>query len=544
MSASAFLDRLFESAPAELWGYYWRLAGQTTEAWPATAHPDTFLGQRDVYLGVSLSTRSLAVNERVKADESAGILAFWADVDVAGPAHQKTNLPPSYDDALWLIDQMPLRPTVIIHSGHGLQPWWFLKEPWLFATAEERADGAACAAGWQALLRQKARDRGWDVDSTGDLARVMRLPGTLNAKLPAAVVPVREGEGHWDYVYDPSDFRPFLPEAKVSLNGHAEIEAEEPRYLEIKALLNSHRGAKMAYERKMKTGDISPSGQDMALAIAAAYENWPAARIAGLLKVCREENGEDLKHPTYYSLTVSKAVQFVQAERTQNKQVCDLTEFTEAYQGNGATPANAAEAAPESSDQDQKRRDIIDMIQRITGIGLLQVVRHTSTPPIYRLVLEQGQLTLGGIDALCDQNLFRRKVFDFTRHYPPAVNRRQWDAIPQALMKIAEDEETDEEGNHCTAGPAWLRDYLSDNPPVGELIDAIHSDSPFMRDGRTGFFLRSLRQWLLINRAQKLTVPAIASILRQAGCRPTSEKYHTPDGKRTTCYVWWVPDKG
>ena len=534
--ANEFLSQLFEGAPDNLFGYFWRLSDKTAHPFPAAAPPDLHGGAADVYLGVSLSSRPPAPSERVRAAEAAGIMALWADVDVAGPAHKKANLPPSFEGALALVAEMPLRATAVVHSGHGLQPWWFLKEPWLFGDDGERARAAAAASGWQSLLSQKARAHSWDVDSTGDLSRVMRLPGTVNGKVVTEPLNVVVMTADYSVRYDPDDFLPFHVARTVPLNGDGkEVEAEEPRYAEVSGLLKASRGARLAFERKLTTGDTSPSGQDMALAIAAAAENWAAPRIAGLLVLCREQNGEDLKHPAYYSLTVNKAVQFVQAERTQDKAVCDLSEFLGQY---GPPEANGCPPPPEPD----KRRGLIDMLRRITGLDICGLIRHNSSPVAYRLVLGNGQFLLGGVNALCDQNIFRRKLFDFTRRLPPLVKKKQWDTVAQALMDIAEDEETDEEGNHCTAGPCWLRDYIAENPPIDQAEEAIGSSLPFVKDGRTMFFLRNLRLWLKLYRGQDLTVPALSSILRQAGCESTHENYKNGDGKRTSCHLWSIPE--
>ncbi len=87
-----------------------------------------------------------------------------------------------------LVQAMPLPPSLIVYSGHGLQPRWLLSRPWIFAGPDDRAAAAALVRDWQDRLRQLAAQRGWTLDSTHDLARIMRLPGTFNRKAePVAV---------------------------------------------------------------------------------------------------------------------------------------------------------------------------------------------------------------------------------------------------------------------------------------------------------------------------------------------------------------------
>jgi hypothetical protein len=143
----------------------------------------------DVYFGCALSPRNKGVRQRVKAAEAFAIPGFWADVDVRGAAHKRDDLPPDRDEARRLLDAAAgLPPSVVVDSGHGLQAWWLLEASWAFATEGERDEAAALAKDWVGLFQKAAKAKGWELDSVGDLARVLRLPGTLNHKLVSAGV--------------------------------------------------------------------------------------------------------------------------------------------------------------------------------------------------------------------------------------------------------------------------------------------------------------------------------------------------------------------
>jgi hypothetical protein len=137
----------------------------------------------DVYVGVSLHKRQGGPHDRAKAELVDGIVGLYLDIDVAGEGHKKKGLPPSVDDARRLLEETyPQAPTIVIDSGHGLQAWFLFKEPWLFASADERNRAAAVSKGLNARLIRAASKRGWSADNVGDLARVLRVPGTLNHK--------------------------------------------------------------------------------------------------------------------------------------------------------------------------------------------------------------------------------------------------------------------------------------------------------------------------------------------------------------------------
>ncbi len=141
-----------------------------------------YAGSTDVYLGCALSPHDHGPSQRCKAQEAAGIPGLWADIDIAGPAHRAHDLPPDLDSAASLARAMPFPPSLIVHSGHGIYPWWLLRRPWLFGGVDDRAAAAALVRDWQQHLQQVAAKRGWTIDSTHDLARVLRLPGATNHK--------------------------------------------------------------------------------------------------------------------------------------------------------------------------------------------------------------------------------------------------------------------------------------------------------------------------------------------------------------------------
>jgi hypothetical protein len=215
--ADEFFGQLYpENVPAGLHQPIWTLADKRT-AWcdstSAAAMAAVEAGDRsDVYFGVSLQDRDAAIaaggqGTRGTSATAGGIAALWADVDVFGPNHKAENLPPTIDDALGLLDRLGLPPSVIVRTGGGLQAYWFLVEPWIFDDDADRQRAAALAASWVGTLQAHAAVHGWKVDSTKDLARVMRVPGTCNRKGGGAVPVTMEVFGHR---YNPDDFEPHL----------------------------------------------------------------------------------------------------------------------------------------------------------------------------------------------------------------------------------------------------------------------------------------------------------------------------------------------
>ncbi len=105
---------------------------------------------RDIYTGVGIAAPDAKVTSktRVTSVNVAGIPGLWADIDVAGPVHKKPNLPPTAEDARDLLGKLPFAPTIVVHSGHGLQGWWLFSSPWIFQSEEERYQAQALARWW------------------------------------------------------------------------------------------------------------------------------------------------------------------------------------------------------------------------------------------------------------------------------------------------------------------------------------------------------------------------------------------------------------
>lgn len=125
------------------------------------------------------------------ADITASVPLLWADLDYGTEGHKRTSVnkatgkeqlpnPATQDDAYGLIEAAGLpEPTVLIHSGGGLYPLWVLAEAPTLDVA------ALLSEGIQDAILEASADRGWAYGAgVKDLARVLRLPGSINRKNP------------------------------------------------------------------------------------------------------------------------------------------------------------------------------------------------------------------------------------------------------------------------------------------------------------------------------------------------------------------------
>ena len=151
----------------------------------ATIIPDD---DRDTYIGAGLAPApGYGPKRRATSAQVIGIPGLWVDLDYAdGDAHKKPNLPTRAEAEQFIADDVArLRaPNMTVHSGHGYQLWWLFDQPWTWAADDEdsRQRAATLQQQWVYRIRDAARAHGWDIDATIDLARVMRLPGSMNHK--------------------------------------------------------------------------------------------------------------------------------------------------------------------------------------------------------------------------------------------------------------------------------------------------------------------------------------------------------------------------
>ena len=115
--------------------------------------------------------------------DSASLPGLWADIDREGPGHAATGLPKDFAAATAIIEaaRLPM-PTRWIESGGGWYAWWLLTEPHQFGG--DVSDLTEISRLWHEALHNGAASIGLNYErGTHDMARVLRIPGTINRKV-------------------------------------------------------------------------------------------------------------------------------------------------------------------------------------------------------------------------------------------------------------------------------------------------------------------------------------------------------------------------
>jgi hypothetical protein len=223
-AAADFVDALFPREvdyPAGASAVLYTLPGKTTHPFPPgdwerlIAQAAALSSRENVYLHVALHDRARLGGRG--SNESAVVLpALFDDLDVLLPGHRHkgTALPKTIEEARSFLDEMPWPPSLLVHTGFGLQPWWILREPLLLDDPDDRAMAETLLARYKQHRDVVAKAHEWAFDTVHDLARVLRLPGTMNVKNPDAVreVTILETNGRR---FNPTDLLDAMPPLEV-----------------------------------------------------------------------------------------------------------------------------------------------------------------------------------------------------------------------------------------------------------------------------------------------------------------------------------------
>lgn len=317
MNPTEFLTELWTGEPPGRIAL-WRLDGRRSYYLVSPHAADSYaLGQTDIYTGVSLARSDLGRSKRVTSKTAVAIPGLWLDIDVNGGPDNKTGAAESTEAAVAL-SRSYLEPTILVASGYGVHAWYLFEEPWAFASTDEQRAAAIASAQWQKLHRDAAP---FALDSTHDLARLLRLPGSRNGRgggdVPVDVIErgarrqrdvlltiaAAAGEVELTAVRDPTD-----PVVDVVLR--ADVALDEDKFDALKE--NSPEFARALQHRgRNESQTWTLSEWDLCLcSLAAQQANWSDQELANLIVVHRRTyDPSDTKglRADYVKRTVARA---------------------------------------------------------------------------------------------------------------------------------------------------------------------------------------------------------------------------------------------
>ena len=470
---------------------------------------------RDVYFGLGLGPDGQADHhKRFKVSDVKAITALWLDADY-GLHDSGKKYPETSDDALALIRQIFLQPSLIVDSGGGFHVYWLLKEPWEFSDDDDKKSAQRLVSAWQNMIQSIWRKAGFTIDSTKDLARVLRVPGTMNYKYGKEVQVFSKSE----YKYDPSDFEQFIntaDEAQIDTVEIPQINVDMPLTIEEVAVYNRKflvlmdedpEFRKTFYKRRKNLTDDSLSGYDASLARRAVDAGFSDNEIVHLLISFRILHGglEKVKRNDYLQNTI----RFARESAGKKEQTVDtshnITRLNLEIDRFQSQIANG-----EINDIDEAhdilamlKRELLDTASSKFAVDLLEVKKYPFDPdPEFEIITDRGPIYLGKIENVLDFKLFKRKIAGVVGVVIPPVQAKEWDKFAQAILHA-----TVEVGSMpigaTDAGSAreWVGNYFSmHKKPAAGVHESVTRGSYHMkRDGTFVIPKDKFMEWLRLN---------------------------------------------
>ena len=540
--------------PAGAAALIWTLPDKRS-TWHTTTATVTADDNHDTYIGAGLAQApGYGATRRATSAQVIGIPGLWVDLDYLDEvAHKKPNLPTrDQAEAFITSDVTRMRaPSIVVHSGHGFQLWWLFDQPWTWAADDEdtRQRAAALQRSWVYRIRDAARAHGWDVDATIDLARVMRLPGTVNRKGdPPVPVTLRLDDSvarmsvvAWEAAVATLALGAVSPPASriTALTSGTRLETApsgssgrltlnpdaQPPFDKWEALKGADPRVVRTWERKRpSTGpnalaDQSASSYDMALASFAALAGWSAQETVDLLIAHRRHHGDDLKlREDYYRRTIDRAQIVGEVERHDS----------------------LAETPP------------LVALSAIWGVTVQSVTKYLGDPPSYTLTLivdgEDRTITLGGGETILNQAAFRAKVYVTADVVIPTCPSATWTQRVKMLTAALTIKELGPESTPAGVAALWVDEYLDQRRPDDDEWETyLVLGKPYRNPNDPhGVYLtlRDFTFWLRTTRGERVTERELGRWLTMSGAERRTINFIKPDGAHTSRSVWRVAREG
>jgi hypothetical protein len=525
------------------WLLFWGTPSKRSE-WVQAITPDVldrlehWAEKENVYFGCGLRTQNFGPTLRGERADVVGLPGVWLDIDY-GLDHKKPNLPPTEEDALQLVKDMGPPPTLLMHSGRGLQAWWGFREPWIFADEEDRMKAERLTKAWCTTLRVRARAKGWDADQVGDLPRVMRLPGLWNRKgvpkrtrLLSADGALRYNPGELElFLAADLDAKDTVPNLKWSYQLSPSAEPPADKFATLYEIDHLFKASWLHARTDLQ--DQSTSSYDLSLATRAFAAHWSEQEVVNLLIAHRRKHKADPEkslRKDYFDRTLDRAI--------SGKDQVAREEAIESLKAGKTTP-------PKEGPIDKAEN--LAICSDIIGVSFTKFVRFVGGSNTYQLMVNGRKIDVPNITIFDSQAEFRRLILDYTDKRIDTMKAGVWNQFVNLLFKAIEDVVVAVDATREGAYANWVDYYLSSETIASDKDwkTAALANQPFIREGVQYFVALGFLDFLKNRMQEKITIQRLTEELTKFGYG--YERIHLPDARRgrhtkTTRSCWKLLD--
>lgn len=446
-------------------------------------------------------------SRRNTAATAIGIPAMWLDIDVKDGGAADLEHARAIAEAV-------TTPTVIVHSGGGLHAWWVLDEPWMFIDQADRSHAEACSRGWQEAHRHA--NPGIHIDSTHDLARVLRVPGTLSIKPgrePREVVgfPTGNGKVSRQQLVDVGEAASPTPTTRPTRTVK-DVDPDlvfdpngKPNPLLWMAAFENDADVVNYFNHRWKVpgrgADQSDSSYEFLIGSQAHKAGWPLQDVLNLMiwhRSTRPDPNGKVRREDYFAMTLSSIVGGSDpVEALPSVQQMQDERWREARQ---ATLELQAESSFELAPDEVLRRFnavIACGAERAPRVVRVEQFGRDVSKTQYRLHLNDADFDL----SLSPQQLFEPRQFRIafaatTRHYMERLPTAQdWARVIQVLLDVCVVHEVPSANPDVLISACRsLADRYGIAENRGESQDPVAGDRPFLEDDKVWFTGASIKE--------------------------------------------------
>lgn len=476
---------------------------------------------------------------RGTAADVAGIAGFWVDVDILDEhAHKGKAYPPTEEAAREVCRVGGINPSFTVMSGFGLHAYWLLKEPLVFETDQHRSDAALLVARWQGSVQARARAAGYVVDSVHDLARVLRVAGTVNVKRPDDVRAVRLELPEKSGRFNVDELEPMMVAAEFVKPGAENYGGDinfvlNPDVVIQSSMMNMLKSSspelKMLLEmNRPDFKDQSPSSYDMGICNHLVAAELDDQAIVDILVYWRRTVAKKPKlRVDYYQRTIGK----IKASRQQRKAIVEIKNDAE-------TVVSSNAQAVSQVDRDR----IIEQLRSVLRIRISKFIQINRDDSTYLVVLDDGEeFSVGKVANITRFATFRDRILERCTVVLGKEVEEVWPKILPRLFSIVEKREA-EEPRVEDRTKALVTRYLENTTVYSDedWEQAIGECNPFVRDGMVWVNKSDYVRWCKVNAGLNLIITEVERdfhLLHMERQRHDSESR----GKRRRPWYWGIP---
>lgn len=558
------------------------------------------LNGADIYYGIGLAKQRPAGSElqqrghRCTQKNVAAIPALWADVDVDKEGSKKEYFP-TREAARDFLNNLILKPSMLVWSGGGYHAYWLFNEPAEISSIREREQVAALSKGWQDYLRQLADKNGISIDSTHNIDRIFRVVGTTNHKWGVDV----EVESLEDIRYNPYDFDDYvkIPASLIAPSASAlsvlpqhgqdvilpadktpaldkvirkdilyDFKNAQPPAEKFSALREIEPRFDASWNRSRRLKDKSASGYDLSLASLAAHAGWTDQEIVNLIIAHRRKfndmgklmrRDEFFFHPSYGVITVAAASV---AEREALLEMQDIEEeivrenvVKLAEQAASADPAASddekvklaarAASAYEQSQRDRQKR--LDRVTKYTGLPIKRIIKYgLRKNGRYVVEMENGvRESMGEIEEFRNMESWVNLSCIYGTKIMMPVKKSMWLKTPFAIINSLVEAIDMEEMNDESITLQWARSFAEFAPSYKFLESQdVEDTGSFIHKGLVWIQVAALLRDVSMKGGGRYTHGKMVERLKNAGFVRQSFTHYSKDRTTRKCRSYFVYD--